>query len=242
MVKVKDLDISLSLKLGDTVGSSNDDGAIFKQADRVRYLTRGYARLVRMLNRLMRKEAPLFAQNKLFHEQSITSSSVELKIGDTPIVIEKLDEVYTSIKKNNTEIYSGLATYIEPNGYIAVKEGVNEHYTPIIDGANSKIYYTILDNKISLLPILSSESDEGVYDTISAVFRSDVITFDINDSLAIPNEYIDLLISLAAMEGMQDIARSDKVSLYSADINNQLSILKGYADLIESKKGSDTNG
>jgi len=241
MIAVKDLDISLSLKLGDPV-SGNDDGEQFKQEGRLGYLIRGYARLVRMLYKLMRNNAPLFAKQKKYHTQIITSSVFDLIIDDAIVVIDTVDELFVKVEKKGSLVYKGLATYIQPDGYIAVREGINDHYIPTINGNDSSIFYTKLDNKIYLLPVLNNVETENHYTEISTVFKSDAENFTINDSLAIPNEYVDLLISLAASEGMQDIARTDKVNLYAGDVANQMSILKNYSDTIEAKRGSDLNG
>ena len=41
---------------------------------------------------------------------------------------------------------------------------------------------------------------------------------------------------------MEDLGRTDKVQLYTGDINNQLSILKSFADFKTMKEGSEVNG
>lgn len=252
MITVKELDYSLSLKLGDPV-ADNGDGAIFDFEDRVKYLERAYARLIRILPKLMGTSTPMFASKKELIEQTVKDSEKSgkgIKIYDgsgKEISIEEVEELYVKIvstagssasssSSSTPTVYDGAATYIEPDKYLSVKNGKNDQYSPSV--ANGKIFYTFLNDSIYLLPEVTNQK----YSEIAIVFRKDSPTLKIDSNVPIPYEYVDLLITFAANEGMQDIARSDKVNIYTGDLSGQLNILKGYADKIESREGSNLNG
>ena len=242
MITILEADQSLSLKIGDPV-NENGDGkqSLFDFEDRLRYLRRGYARLLRNLRILMREFAPTFANSREVIEQEIDDDTqksgvgIELKRDTTVITVEKIDELFVTTTATSTEASPIQATYISPDKYLSVKNQGNDMYD-----TTKGIFYTILSNKIYLLPILTITTK--FYSKVDAMILEDAITFDKDDTLSIPNDYVDLFITMAASEAMQDIARSDKVSLYANDINNQLSMLKAYADLKQQLKGSDTDG
>lgn len=253
MVSVKSIDKILSLKLGDPV-SDNGDGKIFDKDDRIEYIQRAYSRLRRILPMIMRKEAPLFSKSKAYLVQTLSSAEEKkgnaitiYKDGDsnkTSIIVEDADEVFVKVTGSPTTsgnspsgvYYNGIVTRINPDKYLSVLNGENQHYQP--DAQKKKFYYTFLDNKVYLLPVLAVSSGLA-YTQISLVLKADVPQITLESELVIPNEYIDLLITFAANEGMQDIAMGAKVSLYTNDIAGQLAILKGYADLKEAKEGTD---
>ena len=257
MIKLSDLDESLSLKLGDPV-SDNGDGKIFDWSDRVNYINRAYARLLRILPKLMGKETPEFANIKQLVEQDVeagtqrTGVGIVIKSNNEEIIVQDVEEVFINVIGENSPpgapatsattstanfYYSGSATFIDPDKYLSVKNGKNELYKPSF--ADKKFFYTFLQGKIYMLPTLAS----GGYSKISLVFKKDADAFvNGEDIVRITNEYIDILITMAANEGMQDLARQDKVNLYTGDLNNQLGVLKAYSDMILSKEGSNVNG
>jgi hypothetical protein len=252
MITVKEADKSLSLKISD-YKADNGDGSLFDFEDRLRYLRRGYSRLLRNLRNLMRQYAPTFANSREYLNQVVSNAEQQTGIGidiynssGNAITIEKIEELFIKVKQTknsgdeeaqtaSTTLYNGKATYISPDKYLSVKAEVNDMYNP-----TKEYFYTILSNKIYLLPLLTSSTK--YYSEIDVVCLKDSENFDLDDTLYIPNEFIDLFITMAASEAMQDLARSDKVGLYNQDITTQLTILKGYADLKESLKGSDTDG
>lgn len=240
-ITIKELDTTLSLKLGDPV-TDNGDGAIFHWDMRVKYLERAYGRLLRTLPKLMRAKTPLFAQSRQVASKTLTEttekSGTNINLIDSDknnIVIDEVTELYTT-STGEGKTHTKKATFIDSDKYLSVLNGENTLYTPSVD----KPYYTFLDNAIYLLPVFPN--DDFIYSKISLVFKQDSIKFTETTVVPIPNEYVDLLIINAANEGMQDLARADKVQLYTGDINNQLSILKGFADLEESKEGSNLDG
>ena len=251
MIKIKDLDYSLSLKLGDPV-QDHGDGQIFDWADRLKYLERAYARLMRILPKLMRSNTPLFANSYDKIEMDLTGemlkgNDIVLKKDNVTQSFEKLEELFITVSKGGIkgdgrdQHYSGSATFITPDKYYSVLNGANASYTPSV--TSKKFYYTYLTNKIFLLPVLSTS--EYSYTKIYATYKKDSVIFDeTNPNIEIPilNQYIDLIIILAANEGMQDLGRQDKVGLYTNEITGQLNILSGWAQQKQQEEGSDING
>lgn len=250
MVALKKIDYDLSLKLGDPV-TENGDGDIFDFVDRLRYLERGYARIMRILPKLMGTKTPLFSQSKEYLEMSIatankTGKAIPIKSSDTEIIVEDVEELYISVTQiaaqtadasTVSDVTTIKGTFIQPDKYLSVKNGESTDYTPSI--SKKKVFYTFFANKLYLLP----ESPATYhYSKIYVTFKKDAPSFTIDSTIPITNEYIDLLITFAANEGMQDIARGDKVNIYTGDLSGQLAILKGYADKSEAKEGSDING
>lgn len=248
MIELKELDYSLSLKIGDPT-NDNGDGGIFDASDRVKYLERAYSRLSRILPKLMGKETPMFASVKSFVTQAITSDTevrgdaIKVKENGKEVLVEEVEELYvkvvnikgTSRDTNDTE-KTVKAIHISCDKYISVKNGENDQYTPATD----KVYYTFLDNSIYLLPRF--ETNTFKYSELQIVYKKDSPSFTMESLVPITNEYADILIVMAANEAMQDIARGDKVSLYTGDLSGQLAILKGYSDKIEAREGSSTDG
>lgn len=234
-MKLSEIDITLSIKLGDPV-TENGDGSIFTKINRVKYIERAYARLKRILPKLMLKETPLFAKIPIY--EKLTFNNDENKKGQEIITNRKtitIQELYAII---GGESFS--ASYINPNNYISVKNGKNSEYAPSIE--TKEIYYTTINNSIYLLP----QDEKNRYEGIEIVYIPDSESISYSDlekvELNIPLDYIDLLITMAATEGMQDIARQDKVQLYNSDVVGQLNILTQYSNVSEQRKGADVSG
>lgn len=237
-MKLKDLDIELSNKIGDPV-VNNDDGAIFTKKQRIILIKNAYVRLIRTLSSLMRSYAPTFAKSKhilrvkLEREQQ-GGKGIELydKKGNR-IIVDKISELFVRVV-NSTQMIP--VSRIDAYQYLTVKYGDNDIYSPSIE--EKRIYYAVLDNKIYLLP----ESNNDLYDEIEIVYKSSMPMFEeLEDEVEIDAEFKDLLLEIAANEAMMDIGRSDKYQLYTSDINNQYQVLAQYADLLEKKEGSNIN-
>jgi len=232
-----ELDRALSLKLGDYV-NNNDDGLIFSKAQRLKYLERATARLRRILPKIMLVNAPLFVKTPIYEE--ITFASEDNKEGKGILPSRKIIDI--------SEIYAKIGANYYPtsrmnhDNFISIKRGKNSEYNPKITEDEIEIYYTTINDSIYLLP----ESSDQAYVGIEIVYipDSEGIHLDLNTDIDIniPLDYIDLIITMSAIEGMEDIARQDKVQLYQADIANQLNILTQYSSYKEQKKGSEVNG
>jgi len=248
MLKIKDLDVSLSLKLGDVVSIERADGKIFDYKLRLGYLQRAVAKLYRDLPLLMSTYAPLFAQNFVPFEQTLTDENglkdsivtIEYKDGEGETVsqtLETVSELFPTFEKGNAKPVTIKAAYAKPDKYLSMLFDQDDASDASFD--KKKLFYTIMDNKVYLIP---KATDEHKYTKISLVFKKDLETITGDTELNIGKDYEDLLLSMSALEGMQDIARSDKVQLYTNEVNSQLKILQGYASYKIQKEGSKANG
>lgn len=232
MIKVEDIDYDLSLKLGDPV-IDHGDGQNFHLMDRLKYLSRAYGRLLRNLEKLARDYQPHFSKQiepvtlKLSKDNEMLGNA----ISPVPVTgsIRRVVEMY--VRLNNTLVSSErgaekstqpsawhLVTNVNEDIYLSVKNGKNDLYTPSYD--TKAFFYTVMGGLIYLLP----EKAKG-YSELSMVCQVDVVQLDLKSVINMSNDYRDLLIVMAANEGMQDLARADKVALYSRDIQNELQIL-----------------
>jgi len=235
MITIDKLDNELALKLGDPKGQ-NGDGAIFHSSTRLVYLANAIGRVYRVLPSIMRVYAPLFTSTLFKHDQdSTTSEEIILKNGDIRLSLENVKEVFISYKRDG-KVTTSKATLIEPEHYLSILHDESSAYDPSIE--NKNIYYTFLNHSIYVLP----KYDKGIYVNISVIMSEDAPELSESSELKIPRKYKDVILTYAALEGMEDLGRTDKVQLYTGDINNQLSILKSFADFKTMKEGSEVNG
>ena len=242
-MKLAELDLSLSLKLGDPVNIAGEDGQIFSWQDRLRYLQRAYSKVKRTLRKLMRNYCPEFAKASEYIYINLNGKD---RLGkgilitdekNNPVIIDEIKELFAYVEKEREPIISMPCERITSDKYLSVKNKINNYYTPSF--VDKRIYYALLNNRIYLLPEGNKEIE---YTALEIVLSKDSdLFYSVEEEVNIPNDYVDLLIVFAASEGMQDLGRSDKFQLYFADLNNYLVILKNYADLIEQKEGSEIN-
>lgn len=230
---LQDISQSLALKLGDPV-QDNGDGKLFTFEFRKDYIERAIARLKRILPKLMLNEVPLFANEKRYAIKNLTTNEEQSGKGIS------LDETYLDIenlyvKLNDDSIIQ--ANRLSSKNYLGVKNKTNLEYIPSIE--NKQVYYTFLNKKIYLLP-----EGNKVYTALEIIYTpdSEALNTDPDTEIDIPREYADLLITAAAIEGMMDVGRQDKVQLYTSDLTNQLNVLTQYSTYKEQKKGSEING
>lgn len=230
MIKVIDIDYDLSLKLGDPRDDLGD-GKIFTRQDRLKYLTRAYGRLHRILEKATREYQPLFVRMRKHTVIELVDDQKRgwrIEFKDT---VRKIDELY--VECTNNKIYQ--CAYVDEQNYITATLGLNELYYPNYD--KGKIFYSYFRNAVQLIP----QKDNG-YSKLHIVYQIDIPELNIDSTIEISNDYRDLLIVMAAKEGMEDIARSDKVQLYRADINEQLQLLGLAASLEERNEGAKASG
>lgn len=234
-----ELDLDLSIKLGDPV-NNNDDGKMFLKSYRIKYIERAYARLKRILPKLMLKESPLFTRIPTYEKIEFKSDETTQKKGTYIVTTKPIIDIYELYAIINNVSYPASAIKFE--NYISIKNGKNSMYNPNFE--TKEIYYLIVNEKIHLLP-----QEDNAYQGIEILYASDLDHITDTDTetlmskeINIPTEYIDLLLMIAANEGMQDIARQDKVQLYTSDIIGQLNILTQYAGYQKQKDGTEVNG
>ena len=110
----------------------------------------------------------------------------------------------------------------------------DDAYQPSFE--DKSFYYTVMDNKVYLIPEIDSTY---VYTAVDLVHNLEPEELQLESELPISRDYEDLILAMAALEGMQDLARSDKVQLYRAEVNDQLKVLQGYAAYRIQKEGSE---
>ncbi|NPV12735.1 MAG: hypothetical protein HPY57_13190 [Ignavibacteria bacterium] len=238
-MKVKDLDKSLSLKLGDPVDNCSD-GKIFSWQDRLGYLRRAYSRLRRNLKWLMRSYAPKFAKSLDYIEVdnvNSTGQNIKVVINDKEVILTNVYELYATIEIGGEKVITNCK-YVNPESFLSIKYGKNINYKPVVNSEEQNVFFTIFSNSIYLLP----EGGNFSYERLEIILEQDTVLFsDPEEEVNIPNDYVDMFIEYAANEGMQDLGRSDKFQLYTVDMNNQLASAKAFADLLETKEGSNIN-
>lgn len=252
MLKVKDLSKELSFKLGDPVQDGSSDGAVFTSDKRLGYVNRAYGKLMRNLKALMRDEAPEFTQVVTFNAKYGSGSGSSKNTYPLDPYIKIID-IYAFVKKGtqlgggtglpdsvtiNTDGKTSIsasvirAKHINPSEFLTVLQQANDLRTPSFE--KGEIYFTELNKEIVFLPESNKDySYQGYYYTI--IGNTD--EFGLENEIYITNNYKDLLVLFAAYEGMQDMARADKVQLYGNEINNQLQILSQYAQLEKREEG-----
>lgn len=223
MIAVNSIDYDLSLKLGDPRDDTGD-GQIFSRQDRLKYLSRAYGRLLRNLEKLSREYQPQFSKQIEPFDIILKTPEEKMgaKIGPLNESIRKIIEMYVYISDAEAFVDGKdtpfPVTFIEDDKYLSVKNGKNTLYLP--DYKKRKFYYTLMGGAIFLLPL-----EGNGYTTITTVAQLDVPQLNITSVINMSNDYRDILIVMAANEGMQDLARADKVQLYTRDIQNELQIL-----------------
>jgi len=195
-----------------------------------------YSKLARFLNILMRDYQPDFNSQRIAklidfeYEQGLPRKSV-LEIPS----YRKIDEVFAIGQYKPNDImknYTQQCTQSNPDKYLSIKNDVNDIIKPNWD--KLQIYYFLMDDKIYFLP---EPEDNNFYIQAELLYLPDVISFNWDTEIPMTQEYLDMLIKIAAMEGMQDIARIDKVQIYSSEIYEEFKILGQYASLMKEQEG-----
>ena len=235
MILVKDIAKELSIKVGDP-RSDGGDGTLFYREDRLRYISRSYGKLVRILSMAMRKYKPGFVLplepfNKKYEGESGTEKFANPVIfKDKPFI--EMEEVIVRINDSKTWV---LASKLDPKNYNQTKYGLDEVNKP--DFAKKNIFYSVINNKLYLLP------ETGKYLEIDAMGVSDLpLELTQDTELPIDKVYADLLITLAAIEAMNDLPNPQKVGLYRQELLDHISVITAYTNLMERREGEKGNG
>jgi hypothetical protein len=217
LTEVKSLDTELSIKIGDYV-SDNGDGELFTQATRLKYIERAYNKTTRLLNLAMDKYAPEFAKRVYTLEfKNVKNGEIIFSSGYSTI-----EQVVVAYKIPDTQKGTvSVAMKSENTTYLTTAYGINAQKRP--DIKNGLIYYSIVNNKILLLPVYD-------YDTCNILYRKDGEKIeDINAKIPFETNYIDLLLSFAAAEAMVDLGRGDKANAFYDDAYSQIKLLQTIA-------------
>lgn len=223
MFTVRELDNRLALKLGDPV-TNNGAGELFDLEQRVNYLSRAYGRLVRTLKHIMGSYAPQFADTVKYIEKPVGLSNKqwhEVSFNEDKIYLDKIEEAYFVFDEG--EIKKKSIINIPSNKWLSTINGENDLQKPDIN--KGIIYGTIIDNVYCIIPKVEAPI------RVEMLYKSSTKYFDSNnmdEKINISSEYLDMLLTMAAAEGMADAARSDKFQMFVADVNNQITALNNY--------------
>jgi len=218
--------LDLAYKLQDPVSSGTTDGSRITAAERLRYIIRGYRRLVRfaslMYPDLMNR---LFTQ---YNSKATLTSTSDGVVTSTALPNVEVFEVY--VKQPVEEQYKkAIGICIE--SALDVETGQNDFYTPDID--REQFYWFIEDDNINILPRVT-------YNT-KILYRPDIASlvetggYAGSTDLDMPPDYADVLLSQAAAEAYMDIGQADLVNLYKNDVNEQLSVIAKKQQMDEKK-------
>jgi hypothetical protein len=234
MLKVKDLAIELSIKLGDP-RSDGGDGTLFWRTDKLRYIERAYGKLMRTLSMAMRKYKPNFVLPLI--PITVPSKTLYGTAGPyyfTNPVINVNEVIVTRGKGIGTTL---IASILAPANYNQVKFGLDE----INKASATNIFYCLINGALYLLP------DDKEYTRIEGMGIEDLttLTYEIDGKdtmIPIDKMYSDLLITLSAIEAMNDLPNPQKVQLYRGELIDHVSVIANYTNLMERREGDLGNG
>jgi len=228
MILVKDIAKELSIKIGDP--RDDGDGIIFFREDRLRYISRSYGKLIRILSMAMRKYKPGFVLP--LEPFDLKAPKGEAIKSPVPFTIPFISMEEVIIKAGDKRI---VASNLDPKNYNQAKYGLNEINKP--DIAKESVFYSVINNKLYLLP------EDGKYTEVNAMGVADLPSeLTVDTELPIDKVYADLLITLAAIEAMNDLPHPQKVGLYRQELLDQISVITAYTNLMERREGETGNG
>jgi len=214
----------LSFKVFDPVSAGTDDGRRFTKELRLQYLNRGYGKMIRILEIIHPKIVKVFKNyyipisagdlNKDANGNDVADGSGT--VYELPQPYDVFDAYY--LGEEDPELTHDRADWLDPDNFYPAKFGLNDHY--VISASNRM--WTLIDNKVMFLP------DTGVsYYNVILFCRNYFPQFRHNEGedIFIPNDYWDILITLAAIEAMSDTGNTTKYNLYVATLNGQLQLI-----------------
>lgn len=240
---VSDIGLELAIRLGDPVTNPNDDGGVFTEQEKLKYISRAYSKLTRLLKILMRDYQPNFNKTRRMDYFYFPAKMSTLTLWDDEheVYVTEVEELYIHYTlKGDSTVHIAPASYMEPSRYLSNKYDANDtKSTSFIEG---KFKYTVMSNVILGKPVLymlpiPSEADGHYYQRAEVLYKPDVVKVDWNTYLPITSQYTDLLIDLAAIQGMQDIARADKAQLIERSIAQDWQILGQYGTYMKQTEG-----
>jgi hypothetical protein len=232
------LSYELSVRLGDVIHPETPDqqGQVFSGAQRLKYLSRAYSKLTRMLKILMRDYQPEFNKRREVKVIAISKADViDIIPIDTNI---KIDELYVTYEYTDgtKKTKTVPATYMEPSLYLTNKYNPND--VKSVSFIEGQIKYTLMVSQgKSTVYLLPKSTMENKYTKLEYLEVPDFELSSWEDDILITADYIDLLIDLAAIQGMQDIARADKAQLISQSIQADWQILGQYGSYMKQTEG-----
>jgi hypothetical protein len=171
-MKASELSYELSIRLGDPIPIDEKNaafqGQVFSGEQRMKYISRAYSKLTRMLKILMRDYQPEFNKRR-----KVTPLLLSPVAGQSPKNVftldrnVKIDELFISYKYKDGTVKSGTApaTYMEPSKYLTNKYDSNDvKQTSFKEG---KIKYTTMVEdglwKLYLLPVTTVDDVSSIW-------------------------------------------------------------------------------
>lgn len=242
-MKVSDIGLELAIRLGDPVSHPEDTGGVFTEQEKLKYITRAYSKLSRLLRILMRDYQPEFNKTERMDYFFFPSQEYRLTlyIAAEERAVVDIDELYIHYTlKGSTTVLVKPATYMEPSRYLSNKYDAND--MKVTSFADGKFKYTVMSNVQLGKPVLymlptTNATDGNFYTKAEILYKPDYPKITWESELPITSQYIDLLIDLAAIQGMQDIARADKAQLIERSIAQDWQILGQYGTYMKQTEG-----
>lgn len=232
---VKNIGQELAIRLGDPVENPTSAGNVFSSDQKLKYISRAYSKLTRLLKILMRDYQPAFNKTRMIEEfpfRSAIQDSIDVQDA------QEIEEVFIHYRvKGTTDTKIAVTSYMEPTKYLSYKYDINNlKETSFADG---KFKHTVMSNLTTgaRLIMLPKPTTDNFYVKAEIIYRPDLIDITWDSSLPITSQYVDLLIDLAAIQGMQDIARSDKAQLIERSIQADWQILGQYGTYMKQTEG-----
>lgn len=228
LINTRYLDTQLSIKIGDYV-SDNGDGELFTQNQRLKYIERAYNKTIRLLSLAMERYAPDFAKRfytKTFEENEINQGEISFTEGYSII-----EQVIATITVDNGKSEVVIVMKSDNNTFLTTNMGLNAQKRPSV--ANKNIYYSIVNDKIVLLPTTAT------YNNCTILYRKDGEKIEsVNQELPFDISYTDLVLSFASAEAMVDLGRGDKANAFFDDAYSQIKLLQQIALLKKREAGN----
>ena len=224
----------LSFKIFDPVSVGTDDGRRFTKELRLQYTNRAYGKMIRILEIIHPKIVKVFKNyyvslsagdlSKDENGNNVAAGSGSVYELGQPYDI--YDAYY--LPEEDPEVKHLRADWLDPDNFYPAKFGLNDHY--IVSASDRK--WTLINNKVMFLPSVGV----NYYDVV-LFCRNYFPYFRHNDGedVFIPNDYWDLLITLAAIEAMSDTGNTTKYNLYVSTLNGQLQLIAANKKEIDQK-------
>jgi hypothetical protein len=204
--------LDLSFKLQDPVASGDADGARMTADGRLRYITRAYRRFIRIATELYPQLVGR-AFKGLYVQDSFTT---DIDGNVQGIDFSNLYSIYAKWATGPTE-YTKVE-FVQQSDFPKVAAGENEFFKPDLN--EPQLYFSVVDSNVKILPAVE-------YNDVQILYRRNVPTFTYGgtEDLDIPQEFLDILLSLAAYEAYLDIGQVQGAAAFKEDAYEQIRIL-----------------
>lgn len=220
-MKLSDASKLLSQKLYDPVLNGNDAGRLYSVEMRSNYINNAMKSLVRILLAI-HHDLPQVIKDyfQITVLGNILSNATETSIS----IVENSFPIGVYFAENSTdEVANKRARKLDQVDYYDSKINLNTNYIP---ESNAR-YWTVINNKIYFLP------EKIDYYKITLLTNKNFKNLTSDDELPFDSLYDDMIIILAAQEGMTDKGNTEKYNLYSQMIADKIKLITFRSKVIE---------